>query len=119
MIPTALLKLAAAGAFAAGLCVASTASAQQPASTAPLEVSPAHPTSVTISIAGKEVRTVRKEVDAAAYFVCRNFVGVKGIALDDVDWCADRSSTIAMKQYAAIVRSHSLADAGTIVLSAR
>jgi hypothetical protein len=118
MIPASPTKLALVAAFAAGVFAASAAVAQ-PNGVAPLSVTPDHPTTVTVSIKGKDVRTVRKDVGAAAFHVCRNFVGVKGISLDDVDWCADRASEKAMKQYAAAVSAHALAESGTIVLSAR
>jgi hypothetical protein len=118
MIPANPFKLACAAAFATGLLAASAAVAQ-PSGVAPLNVTAEHPTTVTVSIHGKDAHAVRRDVGAAAHFVCRNFVGVKGISLDDVDWCADQSFAKAMKQYAAIVSSHTLADSGAIVLSAR
>jgi hypothetical protein len=118
MIPAHIAKLACAALLATGLSAASTAFAQ-PEGVSPLNVTSAYPTSVTLSIKGKDAHTVRTEVAAAARFVCRNFVGVKGISLDDVDWCADRSSAKAMKRYAALVSAHALAESGSIVLSAR
>jgi hypothetical protein len=118
MIPANTLKLACAAAFAAGL-FATSAAVAQPDGVTPLSVTPAHPTTVTVSIRGKDDHQVRKDVSAAALFVCRNFVGVKGISLDDVDWCADRSASKAMKQYAAIKQGRFVADAGAIVLAAR
>jgi mannose/fructose-specific phosphotransferase system component IIA len=117
MILATYVKLACAVGLAAGL-TAFSAAAQQGAVTG-VDITGGRPTSVAVSIKGKDARTVRKDVTAAANFVCRNFVGLKGISLDDVGWCADRSSTKAMKQYAAAVAAHAVADNGVIVLSAR
>jgi hypothetical protein len=118
MVPAKLVKLAAAAAFAAGVFAISAASAQ-PQGVAPLSVTGGHPTSVTVSVKGKDIRAVRKDVDAAAYFVCRNFVGLDGIALEDLNWCADAASAKAMKTYAAAARAGALADTGLVVLAAR
>ena len=118
MIPVKFLTLACAAVLAAGIGAASAAYAQ-PGGIAPLSVTAAHPTSVTVSIKDKDERTVRKDVGAAAHFVCRNFVGLQGISLDDVDWCADRASTKAMNQYARIRMTQTLAANDAIVLAVR
>lgn len=118
MILANSIKFAGAAALALGLFATSAVTAQ-PIGVAPLDVTAAHPTSVTVSIKGKDAFTVRKDVNVAARYVCRNFVGLKGISLDDVDWCADAAFAKAMKQYAAITAAPATADSYTIVLSAR
>jgi hypothetical protein len=118
MIPATSLKLAGAAVLAAGLFAASAALAESNGVT-PLSVTGGHPTSVTVSIKGKDIRAVRNDVGRAAYFVCRNFVGLDGISLDEVDGCADHAFGKAMRAYTAIAARHTLADNGVIVLSAR
>lgn len=119
MIPAHSIKLACASALLAAGALAVSAAAAQPSGVAPLDVTAAHPTKVTVSIKGKDERSVRKDVSVAAHFVCRNSVGLKGISLDDLGWCADRSAAKAMEQYAAIVAARNVAESGEIVLSAR
>mgnify|MGYP001546446186 CR=1 FL=1 len=117
MIPAKSLKSVLAAALAAG-AIALPAAAQ-PQTVASLDVSGAAPTTVRLSIHGKSEAVVHKEVRAAAYFVFGNAVGIRGLDLNDLGWCADNASLKAMKQYAAIAQGRAVAASGIIQLSAR
>lgn len=117
MILAKPFKTALAAALAAG-AIALPAAAQ-PQAISPLDVTAAAPTTVRVSIRGKDEATVRKDVRSAAHFVCSNAVGIRGLDLNDLGWCADRASLKAMKQYAAIVQGRAFAASGVIEFSAR
>jgi hypothetical protein len=84
----------------------------------PLDVTKA-PTTITVSIAGKDKAAVRKDVKVAAGTVCRNAVTNREVAFYDLTWCSQRASNKAMVQYAAIVRHTTFADSGVITLAVR
>jgi hypothetical protein len=104
--------------IAAALAAASLAlpAAAQP-EVAPLSVSKA-PTTITISLAGKDRAAVRKDVKTAARTVCHNAIYNYELAFDDLTWCSDKSAAKAMKRYAAIVAHRQFADSGVITLAA-
>jgi hypothetical protein len=117
MIPTKPLKFALAAALAAG-AIALPAAAQ-PSTVSPIDVAGAAPTTVRVSIHGKSEAAVYKDVRVAANFVCGNAVGIHGLDLNDLGWCADRASLKAMKHYATIMRGRDVAASEVIQLSAR
>jgi hypothetical protein len=85
---------------------------------APLNVTKA-PTTLTISIAGKDKAAVRDEVKVAARTVCRNAVTNYELAFTDVNWCRDKTQHKAMRRYAALVMQRGFAGSGAITLAAR
>ena len=117
MIPAKSFTMPIAAALAAAAMALPAAA--QPQALTPLDVTATRPTTVHVSIRGKDENAVRRDVRAAAKFVCGNAVGIHGLDLGDLGWCAERASLKAMTQYADIVRGRSLASSATIALSAR
>ena len=79
------------------------------------------PTTMTISLAGKTTKVVRKEVRTVSATVCRNAVSNHELMFYDQLWCQDATTVKALRRYAAIVaaRRQTAAGPATIVLSSR
>lgn len=92
--------------------------AAQPQSVSPLDVVKA-PTTLRVSVAGKDTATVRHEVRVAAYTVCRNAVSNYELDVFELGNCSDAARWKAMKHYSEMVRQYGLASSGEIVLAAR
>lgn len=92
--------------------------AAQPQSVSPLDVVKA-PTTLRVSVAGKDVAAVRRDVRVAAYTVCRNAVTNYELDFFELGNCSDAARWTAMKHYSEMVRQYGLASSGEIVLAAR
>ena len=87
---------------------------------ASLDVQGHAPTTLRINIGGKDAPAVAKAVHVAAHTVCRNARANRELDLGDLSACQDDSFVKAMRRYAVMTRSHSVAATeGAIVLSAR
>jgi hypothetical protein len=71
---------------------------------APVKVQGRTSTEVRIALLGKPAAAVKREVRVAAGFVCRNAVGNRELAFDDVDWCRQATEARALSRYATIVK---------------
>lgn len=105
----------------ASLALASIAlpAAAQSRDLSPLNVTSKAPTSVRVSVAGKDFATVRHDVRVAAHTVCRNAVFNDDLSAFDLNWCSEATAWKAMSRYSAMVRQYGLASVGDIVLAAR
>ena len=94
---------------------ASTATAQ---TVDPVEIH-ALPTQVTVSVAGKDLATLRRDVRQAAHYVCRNARAIGELDVGDHGWCAFHANAKAMKRYHQMTSSRLAETQPAIVLSAR
>lgn len=103
-----------------GLAMTATAlpAAAQSQSIAPLDVVKA-PTTLRVSVAGKDIATVRRDVRMAANTVCRNAVANYEVDFFDLGYCSETARWKAMNHYVAMVRQYGVANSGEIVLAAR
>jgi len=109
VVPT----LAAVAAFA----LTGAASAQEVAG---LDVQGHAPTTLRINISGKDAPAVAKAVHVAARTVCDNAIDNREVSLGDRSECQDASFDKAMRRYATMMKSHTVAVIDrAIVLSAR